>query len=92
MFKHLPCRILDLLNSVRVDVSVSVSVRVCDIPGQGVFWDKEAGAKQMVAVVYTGVCSMYLLYVCVSEWVWGERVKGGEKSSRGEVQATSFCL
>lgn len=90
MFKHLPCRILDLLNSVRVDVSVSV--RVCDIPGQGVFWDKEAGAKQMVAVVYTGVCSMYLLYVCVSEWVWGERVKGGEKSSRGEVQATSFCL
>lgn len=67
MFKHLPCRILDLLNSVRVDVSVSVSVRVCDIPGQGVFWDKEAGAKQMVAVVYTGVCSMYLLYVCVSE-------------------------
>lgn len=40
---------------------------VCDIPGQGVFWDKEAGAKQMVAVVYTGVCSMYLLYVCVSE-------------------------
>lgn len=90
MFKHLPCRILDLLNSVRVDVSVSV--RVCDIPGQGVFWDKEAGAKQMVAVVYTGVCSMYLLYVCVSEWVWGERVKGGGKSSRGEVQATSFCL
>lgn len=67
MFKHLPCRILDLLNSVRVDVSVSVSVCVCDIPGQGVFWDKEAGAKQMVAVVYTGVCSMYLLYVCVSE-------------------------
>lgn len=92
MFKHLPCRILDLLNSVRVDVSVSVSVCVCDIPGQGVFWDKEAGAKQMVAVVYTGVCSMYLLYVCVSEWVWGERVKGGGKSSRGEVQATSFCL
>lgn len=74
---------------------VCVYVYVCVIPGLCVFFvDKKAGAKQVVAVVYTGVSSMYVLYVreweCVCEGrKWEKELEGGRW---GQVQATSSSL
>ncbi len=99
---------VEFLVRVRVDVSERQRVCVCVCvyvlsPAWVCFWDKEAGAKQMV---YTGVSSMYVPYVCMnacmcvcvcvcegeSEREGKRRKRGLKEGSWGQVQATSFCL